>query len=379
MFWHNFKYEVITHLRVKEVILWLIIYPIALGTFFKAAFGDIYNNDIKFSTVKTAVVINNTENGEAFKKTADKLESEDDPMFAFVYTDKEDALKQLKDEDVRGIIYVDDQLSLSVASNSLKSTMLETLVEKYNLNAKIITDTAKNDPSKVDAVIKAMSEEISTVKGNALSDGNTNMYDQYFFNLLAMVALFGTITGLHVATHNQANLSALGARKGVSPTPKSVNLLASLCGTYVIQSICMIVSLTFIITVLRVDMGSRIPLVYLTSILAGVVGSSMGFAIGSIGKMNFATKNSICTAVSLILCFCSGLMDASMKQKIAESSFAWFNKINPAAVICESFFSLNIYKDYTRYIQCVVTMIITSVVFVALGMFMTRRRKYASL
>ena len=379
MFWHNFKYEIITHLRVKEVIFWLIIYPMALGTFFMAAFGDIYDNDIKFTAVKTAVVINNAQNGEAFKKTAEKLESEDDPMFSFIYTDKEDALKQLENEDVRGIIYVDDQLSLSVSANSLKSTMLETLVEKYNLNAKIISDVAKNDPSKVDAVIKVMSEEISTVKSNALSKGNTNMYDQYFYNLLGMVALFGTITGLHVATHNQANLSALGARKGVSPTPKSKTLLASLCGTYVIQSICMVISLTFIILVLGVDMGKRIPLVYLTAILAGIVGSSMGFAIGSVGKMSFSTKNSICTAVSLVLCFLSGLMDASMKQKIAESSFSWFNRINPAAVICDSFFSLNIYEDYTRYIRCVVTMIITSVIFVALGMFMTRRRKYASL
>ena len=128
MFWHNFKYEIITHLRVKEVIFWLIIYPMALGTFFMAAFGDIYDNDIKFTAVKTAVVINNAQNGEAFKKTAEKLESEDDPMFSFIYTDKEDALKQLENEDVRGIIYVDDQLSLSVSANSLKSTMLETLV-----------------------------------------------------------------------------------------------------------------------------------------------------------------------------------------------------------------------------------------------------------
>ena len=379
MFRHNFKYDLITSLRVKEVILWLIIYPIALGTFFKVAFGNIYDNDIRFTTVKAAVVVSSEQNGEAFKKVAQTLENEDDAMFSFIYTDKDDAFKKLKDEDVRGIIFVDDRLSLTVSSNSLKSTMLERFVEKYNLNTKIITDTAKNDPAKVEAVAKALSEELSTVKAEALSDGNTNMYDQYFYNLLAMVALFGTITGLHVATHNQGNLSALGARKCISPTPKSKTILANLCATFVVQAICMVISLTFIITVLRVDMGSRLPLVYLTSILAGTVGCSMGFFIGSIGKFGESTKDAICTASSLLLCFCSGLMDSSIKQKIAESSFAWFNKVNPAAVICESFFSLNIYNDYSRYIQCVVTMIITSAVFVMLGFFMTRRRKYASL
>ena len=379
MFRHNFKYDLITTLRVKEVIIWLIIYPIALGTFFKVAFGNIYNNDIKFTTVKTAVVVNSEESGRAFRQIAEKLENEDDAMFSFVYTDKDDAMKQLKDEDVRGIIFVDDQLSLTVSSNSLKSTMLERLVEKYNLNAKIIGDTASGDPTKIEAVTNALTEEISSIKSEALSQGNTNMYDQYFYNLLGMVALFGTITGLHVATHNQGNLSSLGARKCISPTPKSKTILSCLCATFVVQAICMVISLTFIITVLRVDMGNRLPLVYLTSILAGTVGSSMGFFIGSVGRFGESTKDAICTAVSLLLCFASGLMDASIKQKIAESSFAWFNKVNPAAVICESFFSLNIYKDYTRYIQCVVTMIITTVVFVTLGLIMTRRRKYASL
>lgn len=379
MFRHNFKYDLITTLRVKEVIIWLIIYPIALGTFFKVAFGNIYDNDIKFSAVKTAVVVNSEENGKTFRQIAEKLEDSDDAMFSFVYTDKDDAMKQLEDEDVRGIIFVDEQLSLTVSSNSLKSTMLERLVEKYNLNAKIIGDTAKSDPTKIEAVSKALTEELSTVKAEALSEGNTNMYDQYFYNLLGMVALFGTITGLHVATHNQGNLSALGARKCISPTPKSKTIFSCLCATFLVQAICMVISLTFIITVLRVDMGNRIPLVYLTSILAGTVGSSMGFFIGSIGRFNESTKDAICTASSLLLCFCSGLMDASIKQKIAESSFAWFNKVNPAAVICESFFSLNIYKDYTRYIQCVVTMIITTIVFVTLGLIMTRRRKYASL
>ena len=379
MFRHNFKYDILTSLRVREIIIWLIIYPIALGTFFKVAFGNIYDNEMKFTSVKTAVVVNSQENAKAFRQVADKLEEGDDAAFSFVYTDKDDALRQLKDEDVRGIIFVDDQLSLTVASNSLKSTMLERLVEKYNLSARIIKDTAKSDPSKTAQVSQALMQEVNTVKAEALSKGNTNMYDQYFYNLLAMVAMFGSLAGLHVATHNQGNLSPLGARKCVSPTPKITTILSNLCATFVVQAICMMIAVTFIITVLRVDMGSRIPLVYLTAILAGFVGSSLGFVIGSIGRFSESTKNAMCTAASLLLCFCSGLMDASIKQKIAESSFAWFNKVNPAAVMCESFFSLNIYEDYTRYIQCVVTMIITIVVFITLGLLMTRRRKYASL
>lgn len=70
MFRHNFKYDILTSLRVREIIIWLIIYPIALGTFFKVAFGNIYDNDIKFTTVKTAVVVNSQEGGKAFRQVA---------------------------------------------------------------------------------------------------------------------------------------------------------------------------------------------------------------------------------------------------------------------------------------------------------------------
>lgn len=42
MFWHNLKYEVLSGLRVKDVLFWLILFPIVLATFFKIAFGSIY-------------------------------------------------------------------------------------------------------------------------------------------------------------------------------------------------------------------------------------------------------------------------------------------------------------------------------------------------
>ena len=42
MFWHNLKYKVLSGLRVKDLLFWLILFPIVLATFFKIAFGSIY-------------------------------------------------------------------------------------------------------------------------------------------------------------------------------------------------------------------------------------------------------------------------------------------------------------------------------------------------
>lgn len=376
MFFHNFIYQLKTGLRSKDLILWMIIYPIALGTFFKLAFGNIYDNDIKFSQIKVAVVENAGED-TTLRNVLKEISEGEDALLDVSYMTEDEAVKALKDEEVKGIITDNGTLSLTVSSNGIRSTILEKFVERYNLNVKIIGEAA-GDPEKLKKVAAALSKDYETITAKALSKGNTNIYDQYFYNLIAMVALFGSMTGLHISIENQGNLSALGARKCVSPTPKSLTILSALAATFVMQTICMVISVTYIHFGLGVDMGNRLGFFYLTAIIAGMVGSSLGFFVGSINKASLSTKNSICTAVSLMLCFLSGLMDGGMKQKVAESA-PWFNKINPAAVICDSLFSLNIYEDFERYNRCVLTMLITTALFIFLGFMFTRRRKYASL
>ncbi len=376
MFFHNFIYQLKTGLRSKDLILWMIIYPIALGTFFKLAFGNIYDNDIKFSQIKVAVVENAGED-TTLRNVLKEISEGEDALLDVSYMTEDEAVKALKDEEVKGIITDNGTLSLTVSSNGIRSTILEKFVERYNLNVKIIGEAA-GDPEKLKKVAAALSKDYETITAKALSKGNTNIYDQYFYNLIAMVALFGSMTGLHISIENQGNLSALGARKCVSPTPKSLTILSALAATFVMQTICMVISVTYIHFGLGVDMGNRLGFFYLTSIIAGMVGSSLGFFVGSINKASLSTKNSICTAVSLMLCFLSGLMDGGMKQKVAESA-PWFNKINPAAVICDSLFSLNIYEDFERYNRCVLTMLIMTALFIFLGFMFTRRRKYASL
>ena len=67
-----------------------------------------------------------------------------------------------------------------------------------------------------------------------------------------------------------------------------------------------------------------------------------------------------------------------MKAIIAEN-IPWFNNINPAAVISDSLYCLNIYNDYERFTVKIITMLIISAIFVLLGFVLSRRKKYASL
>ncbi|MBR4361448.1 MAG: ABC transporter permease [Ruminococcus sp.] len=376
MFLHILMYEIKSSLRVKDLVFWLMLFPIILGTLFKIAFGDLYEKEVTTDAIPTAIVV--TAENEVFRSVVESVSDSDEPLLKPEYLSEEAALKKLKNGDVKGIIYAGDKLSLTVSGEGAEQSVLKLFVEEYTIREKIITDTVKTDPAKAQAVIAALSEKLETSEEKPLTKGNTDFYIQYFQNLIAMVAVHGSMTGLHVSMSQQANLSELGARKSCSAAPKSVSVLASLAGTWIVQSVCMIITVSFIAFVLRVDYGDSLPLVYAAAIAGGILGVSFGFFVGSIGKMKQGAKVGLCMTVSMVMCFLSGLMLGNMKMIMIEKA-PWFNNINPAALVADSISSLNLYSSYDVYITKLVTMLVISVIFYVLGLLMIRRRKHASL
>ncbi|MBQ6180883.1 MAG: ABC transporter permease [Ruminococcus sp.] len=376
MFLHNLKYEMLSSLRVKDITIWLILFPVALGMFFKIAFGNVYDKTTKFDTIPVAVV--EEAEDQTLHSVLDSIESQDEPLLKVEYTDMEKAEELLRDGKIEGILTAGEKLSLTAADSNMRTTILSSFIKQYNSRQSIITDCMKKDPTRIQEVIDSFSEETDVLREIPLSSGNTNYMTDYFYNLIAMVALFGSITGLHITINNQANLSPLGARKCCSPAPKSISLAASLAGSYIVQTICMLFCVTFVRFGLKIDLGSHLLLVYLSAVLSGILGVSLGFFIGSVGFLKTNTKVAISTSVSLLLCFFSGLMIANMKVRVDEVC-PLFNRINPAAVITNSLYYLNVYDNYDKFTVCIITMVITTVLLDVFGLLLTRRKKYASL
>lgn len=379
--WHNFKYEFLVCLRSKDVILWMLLFPVFLGTVFHIAFSNI-NSSNSFEAVPIAVVME-AEN-EAFRTVMDEITADDEPLFTVTYTDSEQAMDMLENNDVSGIMFVDDSVSVSVSgltsgtTINVKKTIVKSFAEQYNSTAAIIENTMKTDITKLPAVVDSLSEQVSCNEQLPLTDGNTDNMLGYFYNLIAMVGLLGSNLGVYMAVDHQANLSTLGARRYCSPRRKFSSMVSSLLANFAAETICVSVSLTYLIFVLGIDFGTKIPYVYLAGILGGFLGTSFGFFVGSIGTKDGDTKAAMCVAFSLICCFFSGLMINTMKGMV-DAVAPWFNDINPAAVISDAFYCLNIYDDYERFTVKIVTMLIMTVVFCLGGFLLTRRRRYASL
>ncbi len=376
MFFHIFKYNLVITSRNKPAMFWMLAFPIILGTFFNIAFSGIYEKDDMFSSIPVAVV--EQQENSSFKLTMEQMSDGEDALFDAEYTDKDKALELLENGDVSGVIFVGDELSLSVKGDGLKPTIIKSFLDRYKINEKIITDAAKKDPMKVQDVVDAMSKEINCVSEKNISDGNQDPYVQYFYNLIAMSCLFGTLAGLNIVIRSQGNLSDIGARTCISPIYKLKTITASLLAVTLVNYLCNVIGLLYLVFALGIDFGAPILPLFGIALAGSLTGVSLGFFVGAIGRADEGHKTGILVAVSMFFCFMSGLMVGNMRA-VVDKYAPWFNKINPAALISDSFYSLNIYDTYDRLIQNIVTLLIITAVCTFGGFMLTRRQKYASL
>ena len=377
MFGHIFKYQILSSVRNKQAMFWRFIFPtLILATLFNLAFGSLYETTEKMQAIKVAVVTE--EKNIFFDQVFNAVCEGDDPLFDVVTNDEEKAKEMLRDKDIIGIIYCAEEPHLTVASEGTRQSIIKFFLDQYNVNQKLIMDFAKNDPSKLPDLIEKMQSETSAVRTRTLSSGNSDVYIQYFYNLIAMQALFSFTSGLAVICRGQANLSEIGKRNCASPAKKWVCALAGLASEFALSFAGSILTVIYIVFILKKEMGVSIPVMLLITAVGSLTGISIGFFFGGIGNANEEKKTGILTAIVMALCFMSGLMVGTMRA-VVEEDMPFFNHINPAALITDCFYSVNTYGVGTRFATDIITLSVISVVLTVGGMILIRRQKYASL
>jgi ABC-2 type transport system permease protein len=376
------KYPLLRLVRNKSNIFWILLFPIILGCLFKIAFSNLGNAE-SFHPIPVAIVSDDSEAAQNFCLVADELAKEGtDQMLVITYCTKEEALALLEEKDVDGILFAADPVSLTISGEmnnaQMNQSILKTLVEEYNLNASIAADTAAVHPELLPRLIAAMSEAQSYHEEISLSRSAGDMYTQYFYNLIAMACLYTALSGIIVSAENQANMTCLAARKSISPTGKSGLVSGELAANVLFEFVLNLIAFLFMIFVLGIDMTARFPWAVLTIFVSTVTGVSFGFFLGALGPKTEGGKIGMMFAIVMPCCFLSGLMIGNMRI-LVEQYAPWLNRINPAALISDCFYSLNVYESMDRYTGNILTLLLLSIIFCLTGFVATRRKKYASL
>jgi len=374
MFIHNFKYAMKTMLKNKTAIIWTLLFPIVLGSFMYMAFGTIYEKDMVYNVIPVAVV-EETENA-TFKAVLTELEAKDE-LLEVQYLNEEEAKKAIENEEVKGIIYVGEELRLEVPESSYSSTVLQGFLNEYKKQETVITDIAMNNPEAMEEAIENLRSEKTFFVEKVTSDGNQNMLTNYFYAVFAMGCLFASFGATEKVGKMQANVSPLGARRCLSPNNKATSIVAEFLSLVIMQFTVEVVALIYF-TMIGVDFGNKYPQILLILLFGSCIGISLGIIIGSVSKLSEGMKSGICICTSMGLSVMADLVASGIKDKI-EHTAPIINRINPAALIVDSFYALNIYDTYDRYFRNMATLGVMTIILLTISYLVLRRNKYASI
>ena len=372
---HLIKYNILVKFRNFNMTFWPLVFPLILGTFFFFAFGNL--NDADFETVQVAMV-QESDNNPLFRFYIEQVEKSDSGLLNIREMDENTALTALKNKEISGIYYNKMTPSLTVNAHGIPESILQSVLESYNNNLHTIRSILKEHPSGILAGLSQMADTRELVQELSLGGKTIDGNSQFFYALIAMACLYGCFIGFGSAITLQANLTALAARRCVTPTHKLKLIVSEQIAAFLIGYVDVIILLFYLRNILKLDFQGQMGRMLLISLFGSLIGVSIGIFVGSFGKMSEGIKVSIILAISMVCSFLSGLMNSSMKD-LVEKHAPVINRINPAALISDAFYCINVYNDPARYYRNLITLAGMSIAFVLASFLLIRRNRYDSI
>ena len=309
------------------------------------------------------------------------------------------AERLLADGTVQGMLQVvDGRLKLSVSQSTQSSasdvmasssglnislTVLGNIVDLYNRNTDVVTEIAKNNPTALmdSAVTGSIGSANGYTKEIQLTNFKPSGTARYYYALLGMAALMAMSFAINAVTMTQANLSALGIRRSVSPLPKLRQLLAGFLSSWLCSFLSLTVAMLYIRFGCRISLGGREWAAVGACLVASFAASAFGTLLGALPKIPTGAKHGLCTALACILSLFSGLYGQfamQLSDQIAQHAPV-LSLINPAQQITNLFYDILYYDNFKPFFTTAGILAAMSLVCLAVATVLLRRQRYEYL
>ena len=385
------RYHLILNLRERTMVFWTLAFPILLGTFFYFGIGGIDASN-QFEPIPAAVIgLHGDENAEQpgkqeiFQEFLDGVTGE---MILPEYDrTMEEAEKQLENGEIAGIFKIDgEEFSLILGKKGINESILTAMLDGFEQQTAVMEDIKNNLPKDLESQ-KAYGELVESLKNQtrdyvsevSLGGKDVSSVTTYYFALLAMACLYMCFLGETAAKRTQANISEIGKRICVSPVHRLKVVLANGISAYILALVNIGIVMLFLIKgVHGMDISMHPGYAVITAMMGCLIGITFGILIESIGKWSQNIKTAILIGSSIFCAFLAGLMIGTMKD-IIEKHVPIINRLNPAALIADSFYCICVYDDLHRLQMNLCIMGVMSAVFLIAAWVLTRRVRYDSL
>ena len=372
---HLMKYQVKQTVREVSIMFWALVFPIILGIFFYVSFG---NGDMGENMEMLPVAVVETENTDSEEPFLEYLDHLDGDVIEVKVMKEKKAIKALEEDEVEGIFYAGEEPELTVAKSEIEQSILKSLLDTYQKNAKMIMTVAEHHPEKLNEAMDELDDWRETTEEVSVGGRTMNPNITYFFALIAYACLSGAFLGVKGCCDSQANLSPLGARQCITPTHKMRMLLSVFLVLFGIHFVNIMVLTAFIRFVLGIDLGGNPGGIILVNLMGSMIGVSAGILLGSVSRLSFGVKMGFTVMVTLVPGFFAGLMFGDMKN-ILERHAPIVNRLNPAAVLSDSYYCMAVFNDAARMSRNLLTLFLMSAGFVLVAFLVTRRERYDSI
>lgn len=392
MFIHNLKYTIKVLFKNKILIFWTFAFPIILGIFFNMAFSNI-EKDETLQIFDIAVVENDElKTQKIYKETLEKLSNNDESkIFNLKYVNEDEANKLLDDDMIKGyVIFKDDQPQVVIKENGTYQTLIKFIITEIKQNKLIIENLSKKTIEKnidegnylfnTEEIVNDILNKIENQKIDLKNIANSNLsYTQIeYYTLIAMACMYGGMIGLTTINNCIANMSSKGKRVSISPNKKSIIVLSSVIGAYIVSFIGILILIAFLKLILKVDFGDNMVYVLSLSAIGDLAGIALGVLISSTLKVSEGAKISITIAITMFLSVLSGMMGVTLKYMI-DKNIPIINLVNPNNLITDGFYSLYYYNTLSRYLRDVKYLLVFIVICLVISLISLRREKYDSI
>ena len=159
MFLRLFTYQCKIIFRVKELIFWTLLFPIALCTFMYLAFSNIFETTEKAGNIPVAIVAE--QENAAASMMFEELSKGDEALLKVQKMTAEEADKALENGGVKGIYYTASSLRLKVKETGMEQTILQMISKQYDQNKTLLMEVGSRHPEKLQEVIQTIQTQKS--------------------------------------------------------------------------------------------------------------------------------------------------------------------------------------------------------------------------
>ena len=396
--WNSFLINVKTSIRNTSSLFWVLAFPVILAALMLGIMGNLqdgYTAEAQhFAIVSDANWKASPGADELVSSLSKKPRAGSDGTQLLIPTtvsSKAEADTRLDGRKDIGYLYagpdglvnmvLSDREAASIQSDSTASEGITVSILSASLGSFNQANAARSTLASPNIRILVQSGGQTYTKQIRLTHIHPSMTAPYFFAVLAMACLIGASTAAEMIARTQPNLSALGARRVSSPSPKRRQAAGAFLASWLFSAVSLLVAYIFVRTVCGVQTGGRDPIALIAIAVGTFMATAFGSMMGAIPKLSTETKVGLVIAIDCTLSAFIGLYGSlamDLNNAIQEHA-PIFHLLNPVKQVSNLFYDIVYYDSLAPFARTCGILAIMAAVFLSICGLLLRKQRYEYL